>query len=144
MTPTEHFKGRRTPMVVNDPNILTQIHAAVDAYEDALMANDVEALDGFFWNSPYTVRYGVAENLYGFDEIAAFRIGRRGGSPPRRRLRTEIVALGPEVAVAHVEFVRTDTGRSGRQSQTWVKTDSGWKVVSAHVSLRQGEADQRG
>jgi hypothetical protein len=131
-------------MMLNDPDVLAQVRAAVDAYEDALMTNDVEALDGFFWNSPHTVRYGVAENLYGFEEIAAFRVGRRGGSPKRRRLRTEIVALGSDVAVANVEFIRTDTGRNGRQSQTWVKIDGGWKVASAHVSLRQGEADQRG
>ncbi len=131
-------------MMINDPNVLSQVRAAVDAYEDALMANDVEALDGFFWSSPHTVRFGVAENLYGFEEIAAFRVGRQGGSPPRRRLRTEILALGPDIAVANVEFVRTDTGRNGRQSQIWLKTDIGWKVASAHVSLRQGETDQRG
>jgi ketosteroid isomerase-like protein len=131
-------------MMLNDPNVLAEVRAAVDAYEDALMANDIEALDGFFWNSPHTVRFGVAENLYGFEEIAAFRVGRRGGSPQRRRLRTDIVAFGPDIAVANVEFIRTDTGRNGRQSQIWLKTDCGWKVASAHVSLRQGEADQRG
>jgi ketosteroid isomerase-like protein len=131
-------------MTINDPDVLAEVRQAVDAYEDALMTNDVEALDGFFWNSRHTVRFGVAENLYGFQEIAAFRIGRQGGSPPRRRLRTEIVAFSPDVAVANVEFIRTDTGRNGRQSQIWIKTDSGWKVASAHVSLRQGEPDQRG
>jgi ketosteroid isomerase-like protein len=131
-------------MMLNDPAVLLQVQAAVDAYEDALMSNDVEALDGFFWNSPHTVRFGVAENLYGFEEIAAFRVGRQGGSPPRRRLRTEIVAFGPDVAIANVEFIRTDSGRNGRQSQIWIKTDDGWKVASAHVSLRQGGADQRG
>jgi len=131
-------------MMLNDANILAQVQAVVDAYEAALMSNDVEALDGFFWNSPHTVRFGVAENLYGFEEIAAFRVGRQGGSPPRRRLRTDIVTFGSDVAVANVEFIRTDTGRNGRQSQVWVKTDSGWKVASAHVSLRQGEPDQRG
>jgi hypothetical protein len=130
-------------MVVNDETVLMQVRAQVDAYEDALMANDVEALDGFFWNSPHTVRFGVAENLYGFEEIAAFRIGRQGGSPPRQRIRTEIVSFGPDIAVANVEFTRTDTGRNGRQSQIWVKIDSDWKVASAHVSLRQGAADQR-
>ncbi len=122
-------------MMLNDPDALSQVRAAVDAYEDALMTNDLEALDGFFWNSPHTVRFG---------DIAAFRVGRLGGSPPRRRLRTEIVAFGPDVAIAHVEFIRTDTGRNGRQSQVWIKTARGWKVASAHVSLRQGEADQRG
>ena len=130
-------------MSINDPETLAQLRLAVDAYEVALMTNDVEALDAFFWRSPHTVRYGVAENLYGFDEIAAFRIGRSGGSPARERVRTEIVTLGPDVAVANVEFVRTDTGRNGRQSQTWLRTADGWKVVSAHVSLRQAGADQR-
>jgi hypothetical protein len=131
-------------MTIDDPEVLAEVRAAVDAYETALMTNDVEALDGAFWAAPQTVRYGVAENLYGFDEIAAFRVGRAGGSPPRERLRTEIVALGRDVAVANVEFVRTDTGRNGRQSQTWLRTAQGWKVVAAHVSLRQGGADQRG
>ena len=130
-------------MTINDPETLAQLRLAVDAYEVALMTNDVEALDAFFWRSPHTVRYGVAENLYGFDEIAAFRISRGGGSPARERIRTEIVTLGPDVAVANVEFVRTDTGRNGRQSQTWLRTADGWKVVSAHVSLRQAGADQR-
>jgi ketosteroid isomerase-like protein len=130
-------------MMINDPDVVAEVRHAVDAYEDALMANDVEALDNFFWNSPHTVRFGVAENLYGFGEIAAFRLGRQGGSPARRRLRTEIVAFAPDIAVANVEFIRTDTGRNGRQSQLWIKTDGGWKVASAHVSLRQGEADQR-
>jgi hypothetical protein len=130
-------------MTINDPNIMAQIKDVVDAYETALMTNDVEALDAFFWNSPHTVRYGVGENLYGFEDIAAFRLQRRGGSPPRRRLRTEILTLGPDVAIANVEFVRTDTGRNGRQSQTWLRTEEGWKVASAHVSLRQDIVDQR-
>lgn len=130
--------------VINDPEVLAEVRAAVDAYEAALMANDLDALDAAFWASPYTIRYGVAENLYGIDEIAAFRAGRRGGSPPRRRVRTEILVLGPDVAVVNVEFLRTDTGRNGRQSQTWLRTDGGWKVVAAHVSLRQDGTDQRG
>jgi hypothetical protein len=131
-------------MMINDPQIVAEVRAAVDAYEVALMTNDIETLDGFFWNSPYTVRLGVAENLYGFEDIAAFRIGRRGGSPPRERLRTEILTFGSDVAVANVEFIRSDTRRNGRQSQTWLRTEDGWKVAAAHVSLRQSEADQRG
>lgn len=130
-------------MIVNDPAVLAQVTALVDAYEAALMSNDVAALDGAFWNSAHTVRLGVAENLWGFAEIAAFRIGRTGGSPPRTRLRTEVTTFGADFAVANVEFRRDDTGKIGRQSQTWIRTDDGWKVASAHVSLMQGGADQR-
>jgi hypothetical protein len=130
-------------MNVNDPMVLAEITARVDAYEAALMSNDVDALDSAFWNSPHTVRLGVAENLWSFAEIAAFRLGRTGGSPPRTRLRTEITTFGSDFAVANIEFRRDDTGRIGRQSQTWIRTADGWKVASAHVSIMQGGADQR-
>jgi hypothetical protein len=130
-------------MTFNDPDVLAEVTAQVDAYEAALMSNDIEALDGAFWRSPYTVRLGVAENLWGFEEIAAFRVGRAGGSPPRTRLRTEITTFGQDFAVANVEFRRDDSGKIGRQSQTWIRVEDGWKIASAHVSLMQGGADQR-
>jgi hypothetical protein len=130
-------------VILNDPAVLAEVTAAVDAYETALMDNDVEALDGAFWASPHTVRLGVTENLYGFDEIAAFRVGRAGGSPPRTRLRTEITTFGTDFAVANVEFRRDGSDKIGRQSQTWIRTADGWKVASAHVSLMQAGADQR-
>ena len=127
-----------------EPNVAAEVTAAVDAYEAALAANDLDALDRVFWASPDVVRLGVSENLYGAATIAAFRQGRVGGAPPRTRTRTHVVALGPDVAVAHVEFIRTDTGRAGRQSQTWIRTADGWRVASAHVSLLQSAPDQRG
>jgi hypothetical protein len=130
-------------MIVNDPDVLAEVTAQVDAYEAALMSNAIEALDGAFWRSPHTVRLGVAENLWGFEEIAAFRVGRAGGSPPRTRLRTEITTFGQDFAVANVEFRRDDSGKIGRQSQTWIRVEDGWKIASAHVSLMQGGADQR-
>ena len=131
------------PMTINDPDVLAEVTATVDAYETTLMTNDVEALDGFFRDAPETVRYGVAENLYGFEAIAAFRIGRSGGSPPRSRLRTEVTTFGRDFAVANVEFLREGAKRPGRQSQAWIRTQNGWKVVSAHVSLLQDGVDQR-
>jgi hypothetical protein len=131
-------------MIINEAEVLAEVRQAVDAYELALMANDLAALDAFFWVSPLTVRYGVSENLYGFDEITTFRQGRVGGSPARERLRTEIVAIGLDAAVANVEFVRTQTGRIGRQTQTWIRAPEGWRIISAHVSLMQERPDQRG
>ena len=130
-------------ITINEPEVLAQVTAAVDAYEAALMTNDVEALDGFFLDAPETVRYGVAENLYGFEAIAAFRIGRSGGSPQRSRLRTEITTFGRDFAVANVEFLREGAKRPGRQSQAWIRTQTGWKIVSAHVSFLQDGVDQR-
>ena len=130
-------------MTVNEPEVLAEVTAAVDAYETALMTNDVEALDGFFRDAPETVRYGVAENLYGFAEIAAFRIGRTGGSPRRTRLRTEITTFGRDFAIANVEFLREGAKQSGRQSQAWIRTENGWKIAAAHVSLLQDGVDQR-
>ena len=129
-------------MTINDPATVAEVTAAVHAYEAALMSNDLDALDGFFWRSPLTIRLGVSENLHGFDEIAAFRVGRVGGSPARVQTRVDVLALGEDVAVAHVEFKR-DNGQSGRQSQTWLRTPEGWRVCSAHVSLLQGAPDQR-
>jgi hypothetical protein len=130
-------------MTVNEPDVLAEVTTAVDAYEMALMTNDVAALDGFFHDAPETVRYGVAENLYGFEAIAAFRIGRSGGSPQRSRLRTEITTFGRDFAVANVEFQREGAKRTGRQSQAWIRVETGWKIVSAHVSLLQDGVDQR-
>jgi hypothetical protein len=130
-------------MTVNEADVLAEVTAAVDAYETALMTNDVQALDGFFHDAPQTVRYGVAENLYGFEAIAAFRVGRSGGSPQRERLRTEITTFGRDFAIANVEFLRQGAKQPGRQSQAWIRTQKGWKVVSAHVSLLQDGVDQR-
>lgn len=130
-------------MTINDPAVLAEVEAAFAEYERALTTNDVATLDRLFKDAPETLRYGVAENLYGFEEIAAFRIGRTGGSPLRDRLRTEITTFGRDFAIANVEFLRTGAKQPGRQSQTWLRTEDGWKIVSAHVSLLQAGADQR-
>lgn len=122
-------------MIVNDPAILADLQAAFAAYETALGTNDVAALDAFFWHSDFTLRYGVGENLYGFEAIAAFRRARPGGSPQRVLTRTVLVTFGDSFGVASTEFERQTGGPIGRQTQTWVKTDDGWKIVAAHVSL---------
>ena len=121
-------------MIVNDPQVIAQVRAAFDAYERALMADDLPAMDALFHPAPGTVRYGVGEVLYGIDEIRAFRNG-RGGSPQRRLARVEIATYGDDFATANAEFFRAGSERRGRQSQSWVRFADGWKVVSAHVSL---------
>ena len=122
-------------MMVNDPAVVREVEDAFAQYETALMTNDVAMLDTLFWNSPFTIRYGPGESLYGFDAIAAFRLARAGGSPQRVLLNTVITTFGRDFATANTEFKREDSPRPGRQSQTWVRTEAGWRIVSAHVSI---------
>ena len=121
-------------MTIDDPVLLQEVTAAFHAYERALMANDVPAMDALFHDAPTTNRYGVGEVLYGIDEIRAFRKG-RGGSPQRKLGKVAITVYGDGFATADAEFFREGSDRRGRQTQAWVKFSDGWKVVSAHVSL---------
>lgn len=120
---------------INRPDVLAEVTAAFERYEDALVNNQVAVLDELFWNSPHTLRYGVGENLYGFDAIQAFRAARPATGLARRLLFTQITTYGDSFATANVEFQREGGVKPGRQSQTWMKTPDGWRVVSAHVSL---------
>lgn len=122
-------------MRINDPEVVAEVTAAFNAYEAALMANDVAELDALFWASPHTLRYGVGENLYGHDAIAGFRQGRVGGSPQRVLGRVVITTFGRDFATANTEFMREGATRIGRQSHAWVRTDEGWRIVAAHVSM---------
>jgi len=121
-------------MTIDDPVLLQEVTAAFHAYERALMADDVPAMDALFHDAPTTNRYGVGEVLYGIEEIRAFRKG-RGGSPQRKLGRVAITVYGAGFATADAEFFRENSDRRGRQTQAWVKFPDGWKVVSAHVSL---------
>ena len=122
-------------MNVNDAAVLAEVQAAFAAYEQALMDNDLAALDRLFWDSPLTVRFGPGQNLYGIDAIRAFRQNRAGGSPRRTLLRTVVTTFGDDFATVDAEFQREGAAAPGRQSQTWVRTNEGWRVVSAHISL---------
>ncbi|CUJ84572.1 MULTISPECIES: oxalurate catabolism protein HpxZ [Achromobacter] len=122
-------------MDINLPDVVAEVTVAFARYEAALVANHVEVLDELFWNSPHTLRYGAGENLYGYDAIRAFRAGRSPQGLARRVLRTAITTYGQDFATTNIEFQRDGGDRIGRQSQTWMRTPQGWRVVSAHVSL---------
>jgi hypothetical protein len=123
-------------MKINDPAVLAEVEAAFATYEAALTSNDVDTLDTLFRDSPLTLRYGVAENLYGYDEIAAFRSARSPVGLMRTIERTVITSYGDSFATANTLFRRESMlGKIGRQSQTWVKFPEGWRVVCAHVSV---------
>jgi len=125
-------------MDINRPSVLQEVQAISDRYEQALVNNDVAVLDALFWDSPHTLRYGVGENLYGYADIQAFRAARPAAGLARTVLRSCITTYGQDFATVNLEFQRTGAQHSGRQSQTWMRTAAGWKVVSAHVSLLAG------
>jgi hypothetical protein len=123
-------------MDVNLPDVKAEVEAAFASYEKALMANDADALQGLFWNSPHTIRYGVGENLYGHEEIGAFRAARSPVGLARTTSRTVITTYGRDFATASTLFHRESVpGKVGRQMQTWARTPEGWRVVAASVSM---------
>ena len=122
-------------MHINLPEIVHEVTVQFARYEDALVNNKTDVLDELFWNSPQTLRYGATENLYGFDAIQAFRAGRPAQGLMRVVLKTVITTYGNDFATANIEFQRAGSTRPGRQSQTWLRTPDGWRVVAAHVSL---------
>lgn len=121
---------------INLPEVVAEVTAAFERYEVALNENDVAVLDELFWKSPLTIRYGIGENLYGHEEIAAFRSARSPVGLKRSISRTVITTYGRDMATANTLFEReSSAGKTGRQSQTWMRTPQGWRVVSAHVSV---------
>jgi len=121
---------------INLPDVVAEVTAAFQRYEVALNENDVQVLDELFWASPLTIRYGITENLYGQEEIAAFRSARSPVGLKRSISRTVITTYGRDLATANTLFERESmAGKIGRQSQTWMRTAAGWRVVSAHVSV---------
>ncbi len=120
---------------INIPEVVAEVTAAFARYEKAFVANDAAELDRLFWASPYALRYGVAENLYGYDAIAAFRASRPPIDMTRRLINTVITTYGRDLATANTEFERVGATTTGRQSQVWLRTGVGWQVAAAHVSL---------
>ena len=123
-------------MQINLPEVVAEVEAAFARYEAALVGNDVDTLGALFWRSEQTIRYGIAENLYGAGEIAAFRAARSPVGLARGLSRTVITTYGRDFATASTLFERdTVPGKIGRQMQTWVRLPDGWRVVAAHLSL---------
>ena len=124
----------RTP---NIPEIVAEVSALFERYEQALIDKNVEVLDATFWNSPYTIRLANNEHGYGFDRIHAHRVARPPGPGTKeKRLKLDIVTIGRDFATVTLVYKVRGKEMTGRQMQTWVRfPDAGWKVVAAHVSM---------
>lgn len=121
----------------NLPDVVAEVSALFERYEQALIDKNVDVLDATFWNSPYTIRLANNEHGYGFDRIHAHRMARPPGPGTKeKRYRVDILTLGRDIATVNLVYKVRGKDMTGRQSQTWVRfPDVGWKVVSAHVSM---------
>jgi hypothetical protein len=131
-------------MEIDLPDVLVEVTEQFERYEKALVSNDVAVLDELFRADPLTLRYGIGENLYGYDAIMAFRAGRSPAGLMRKLAKTLITTYGRDTAVASTLFYRDSApGKVGRQMQTWVRFAEGWKIVAAHVSVVDEAKDQK-
>jgi hypothetical protein len=123
-------------MDVDLPDVLAEVTAQFARYEAALVSNDIAVLDELFRADKRSLRYGVGENLYGYDAIMAFRAARSPIGLGRKTAKTVITTYGRDAAVASTLFYRESLpGKVGRQMQTWVRFPEGWRIVAAHVSI---------
>jgi hypothetical protein len=124
-------------MIINDPEVVAELQALYPRYEQALVTNDVNTLISMFWTGSEVMRFGANENLYGPEELAAFRKGRPAANLDRTITRLDIVGFGRDFASITLEFERTTASGTvrGRQSQVWVRLPEGWRIVQAHISI---------
>jgi hypothetical protein len=129
--------GSAKDLTPNLPDVVAEVSALFERYEQALIDKNVDVLDATFWNSPHTIRLANNEHGYGFDRIHAHRMARPPGPGTKeKRYRVDILTLGRDIATVNLVYKVRGKDMTGRQSQTWVRfPDVGWKVVSAHVSM---------
>jgi len=118
----------------NIPEIVAELKETFERYNQAIESGDSTALNGFFWNSELTVRFGPREHLFGYDEISNFRTGVWKPGAPRVVDRLAVTTFGRDFGTTNALF-RDASGQVTRQSQVWVRTQDGWRIAAAHVSL---------
>jgi hypothetical protein len=122
-------------MEIDLPEVVAEVKAVYDAYNQALNSGNLAVLNGTFRNDERTIRYGRAENLYGYKAIEGFRATARPIDPPLTLSKIVITTYGRNFAVAStLQYRANQPGKVGRQMQTWVRFPEGWRVVAAHVS----------
>lgn len=122
-------------MEINLPDVVAEVQAVFARYERALVSNDVASLNDLFWRDAKVLRFGLSESLYGHEAIAGFRAARAVVDLDRDLFNTVITTFGRDMATANTEYRRKQSGKLGRQSQTWLRMPEGWRIVAAHVSF---------
>lgn len=119
---------------INKPEIVAQVTAAFERYDEALKANDVDTINELFWDHDLTLRYGPNGQIYGGAALAAFRRNRVTSGVERTLIKAVIATFGDDFATANAEYAWPGNAAIGRQSQTWVRMEGRWRIVAAHVS----------
>src|SRR5260221_13345859 len=100
-------------MEIDLPDVLAEVTAQFALYEAALVSNDVAVLDELFRKDSRTLRYGIGENLYGYDAITAFRAARSPVGLMRRTDKTVITTYGRDTAASSPRFPPAVAPRRG-------------------------------
>lgn len=119
---------------INNPEVVDEVREAADRYERALSENDLQTMDELFWKNPLTVRYGPNGSNYGHDSISSYRKGLPKGVRKRTMLNKVVTSFGENFGTSCFEYSYADSSQTGRRTQSWVRTEDGWRIVSAHVS----------
>jgi hypothetical protein len=127
--------GNMNDKTIDLENVRNELVEVFHAYEKALMDNDVDALNGYFWQDDRVTRYGIADQQIGYEALVEFRRNTPTPSFTRELHNVRITTFGEDFAVALTEFTRSDTPLRGFQSQTWVRLDGIWRIAAAHVSM---------
>lgn len=123
-------------MDIDSPEIVAEVKLEHARYERALATNDIDVLRELFRDDPRTIRFGVAENLYGSAAINTFRAARPPIALARTLSKTVITTFGLNFAVVSTLFHRKGMpDKVGRQMQAWVRFSDGWRIAAAHVSI---------
>lgn len=124
------------PSEINHPDIISELEEQFAAYDRALSANDVGALNAFFFEAATTVRFGMRENLFGHEDIVQYRSAFKPSGTMQERERTIVTTFGSNFGVvATTSHTRGNSRKPTRTMQTWVRLAEGWRIVAAHVSL---------
>jgi hypothetical protein len=120
---------------IDRPDVVAEVTAAFTDYEKALVTGDVGALGAWFWDSERVTRFGIADRQAGAAALHAWRAAQPPLPPGRRLYDTRVTAFGGDLATVTTMFdYPGGERRPGRQSQTWVRFPTGWRIVHAHVS----------
>ena len=122
-------------MDVDIPEVLAEVTTQFERYEMALMADDVAVLDELFHKDARTLRYGIAENLYGHSEIVV-SLGTLAGRADAQDGMHDHHVLWPGLR-GRLDAVlsRHAAGQGGAADADLGALSRGWRIVAAHVSV---------